>query len=183
MENLEEIKKQISELQSKVAKIENESKEEKKGKRWRAKVNDTYFYVDDSGDVVTCHEYNDDGDNYRYKTALEDVVRLSKENTKLKSENIRLKDVNANLKNVNANLNIEKGRLQGNLDYKNQRLKEYEKQLDLDYVDNNYILKSKLETEIKACEEALKHCNKKVDTDRIKTLNERIMLCKELLGG
>ena len=40
-----------------------------------------------------------------YNTALEDVVRLSKENTKLKSENIRLKDVNANLKNVNANLN------------------------------------------------------------------------------
>ena len=118
-----------------------------------------------------------------YNTALEDVVRLSKENTKLKSENIRLKDVNANLKNVNANLNLEKGRLQGNLDYKNQRLKEYEKQLDLDYVDNNYISKSKLETEIKACEEALKHCNKKADTDRIKTLNERIMLCKELLGG
>lgn len=67
MDNLEDLKKQISDLQSKVAKIENESKEEKKGKRWRAKVNDTYFYVDDSGDVVTCHEYNDDGDNYRYK--------------------------------------------------------------------------------------------------------------------
>ena len=59
----------------------------------------------------------------------------------------------------------------------------FEKQLDLDYVDNNYISKSKLETEIKACEEALKHCNRKADTDRIKTLNERIMLCKELLGG
>ena len=68
--SIEEIKKQISELQSKVAKIENESKEEKKGKRWRAKVNGTYFYVDDSGDVdvVPCYEYNDDGDNYRYKT-------------------------------------------------------------------------------------------------------------------
>ena len=57
----------------------------------------------------------------------------------------------------------------------------FEKQLDLDY--NNYISKSKLETEIKACEEALKHCNKKADTDRIKALNERIMLCRELLGG
>ena len=70
MDNLEDLKKQISDLQSKVAKIENESKEEKKGKRWRAKVNGTYFYVDDSGDVdvVPCYEYNDDGDNYRYKT-------------------------------------------------------------------------------------------------------------------
>ena len=66
MDNLEEIKKQISELQSKVDKLENQGKE--KNKRWRAKVNDTYFFVDDSGDVVTCHEYNEYGDNYRYKT-------------------------------------------------------------------------------------------------------------------
>lgn len=68
MDNLEELKKQISELQSKVAKIENESKEEKKGKRWRAKINDTYFYVNDSGDVDSCHESNFDEDNYSYKT-------------------------------------------------------------------------------------------------------------------
>lgn len=68
MDNLEEIKKQISELQSKVNKLENESKEEKKGKRWRARINDTYFFVDDSGDLVTCREYNEYGDNYRYKT-------------------------------------------------------------------------------------------------------------------
>ena len=47
MDNLEELKKQISELQSKVAKIENEIKEEKKGKRWRARIKDTYFFVDD----------------------------------------------------------------------------------------------------------------------------------------
>lgn len=119
-------------------------------------------------EIDVTSKYKDEYEDL-YNTALEDVVRLSKENTKLK--------------NVNANLNLEKGRLQGNLDYKNQRLKEYEKQLDLDYVDNNYIPKSKLETEIKACEEALKHCNKKADTDRIKTLNERIMLCRELLGG
>ena len=65
MDNLEDLKKQISELQNKVNKLENQEKE--KNKRWRAKVNDTYFYVDDSGDVVTCHEYNEEGDNYRYK--------------------------------------------------------------------------------------------------------------------
>lgn len=68
MDNLEDLKKQISELQSKVAKIENESKEEKKGKRWRARINDTYFFVDDSGDVDSCHESNFDEDNYSYKT-------------------------------------------------------------------------------------------------------------------
>ena len=68
MDNLEELKKQISELQSKVAKLENESKEEKKGKRWRARINNPYFYVDDFGEVDGCHEYNEYGDNYRYKT-------------------------------------------------------------------------------------------------------------------
>ena len=68
MDNLEELKKQISELQSKVAKLENESKEEKKWKRWRAKMNDTYFYVNDFGDVDSCHESNFDEDNYSYKT-------------------------------------------------------------------------------------------------------------------
>lgn len=68
--SIEEIKKQISDLQSKVAKIENESKEEKKGKRWRAKTDNNYFYVGDSGDVFTCQEYkfNNYIDNYRYKT-------------------------------------------------------------------------------------------------------------------
>ena len=70
MDNLEEIKKQISELQSKVDELENESKKEnKKGnKRWRARIKDTYFFVDDFGDVASCHEYNEYGDNYRYKT-------------------------------------------------------------------------------------------------------------------
>lgn len=68
MDNLEEIKKQISELQSKVAKLENESKEEKKGKRWRAKMNDTYFYINDVGYVDVSHENNDSFDKYRFKT-------------------------------------------------------------------------------------------------------------------
>lgn len=68
LEDLEEIKKQISELQSKVAKLENESKEEKKGKRWRAEVNDTYIYINDAGYVDDSHENNDSFDKYRYKT-------------------------------------------------------------------------------------------------------------------
>lgn len=68
MDNLEELKKQISELQSKVAKIENESKEEKKGKRWRAEVNDTYIYINDAGYADVSHENNDSFDKYRFKT-------------------------------------------------------------------------------------------------------------------
>ena len=68
MDNLEEIKKELSELQSKVDKLENESKEEKKGKRWRAEINDAYFFINDYEEVDSCKEYNDDKDNYRYKT-------------------------------------------------------------------------------------------------------------------
>ena len=67
-EDLEELKKQISELQSKVAKIENESKEEKKGKRWRAEANDTYIYINDAGYADVSHENNDSFDKYRFKT-------------------------------------------------------------------------------------------------------------------
>ena len=68
MDNLEDLKKQISELQSKVTKLENEIKEEKKGKRWRAKVNDTYIYINDVGYVDDSHENNDSFDKYRFKT-------------------------------------------------------------------------------------------------------------------
>lgn len=64
--NLEEIKKQISELQSKVAKLENENKKE--NKRWRARIDDKYFYVDGCGKDNCCYENNDWFDNYRYKT-------------------------------------------------------------------------------------------------------------------
>lgn len=69
LEDLEELKKQISELQSKVTKLENESKKEnkKENKRWRAKIHDTYFYINDFGYADGCHETNDGVDNYRYK--------------------------------------------------------------------------------------------------------------------
>ena len=68
MDNLEDLKKQISELQSKVAKLENESKEEKKGKRLREEINDTYIYINDVGYVDVSHENNDSFDKYRFKT-------------------------------------------------------------------------------------------------------------------
>lgn len=70
MDNLEDLKKQISELQSKVTKLENESKKEnkKENKRWRAEINDTYFYINDVGYVDVSHENNDSFDKYRFKT-------------------------------------------------------------------------------------------------------------------
>lgn len=66
MDNLEEIKKQISELQSKVNKLENENKKE--NKRWRAEKNDRYFYINDCGSVFASRETRDYVDEYRFKT-------------------------------------------------------------------------------------------------------------------
>ena len=70
MDNLEDLKKQISDLQSKVTKLENESKKEnkKENKRWRAEIDDTYFYINDVGYVDVSHENNDSFDKYRFKT-------------------------------------------------------------------------------------------------------------------
>lgn len=70
MDNLEDLKKQISELQSKVTKLENESKKEnkKENKRWRAEINDTYIYINDAGYADVSHENNDSFDKYRFKT-------------------------------------------------------------------------------------------------------------------
>lgn len=68
MDNLEELKKQISELQSKVAKLENESKEEKKGKRWRAEMGKKYYYIIGNAEVDSDNESLVGLDNYRYKT-------------------------------------------------------------------------------------------------------------------
>lgn len=51
-----------------------------------------------------------------YDKALEDVIRLSKENAELKNENAKLK--------------LEIGKLQGELDYKNQEEKEAEQHLE-----------------------------------------------------
>lgn len=63
--NLEEIKKQISELQSKVSKIENESKKE--NNRWRAQKGASYWYVNDNGYILGTYDDMWCVDNYRFK--------------------------------------------------------------------------------------------------------------------
>lgn len=66
MDNLEELKKEIRELQSKLDKLENQKKEEKK--RWRAKAGNKYFYVDDFGIVESTQDKEYNSDDYRYET-------------------------------------------------------------------------------------------------------------------
>ena len=66
MDNLEELKKQISELQSKVNELENDNKKEKK--RWRAQKSYFYYYIDDAGKIEEINDPRWDIDDYRYKT-------------------------------------------------------------------------------------------------------------------
>lgn len=60
-------------------------------------------------------------------------------------------------------------------------LDKYEKQLDLDYVDKNYIPKAKLIEIADKYKKILKKLNKSEDIDRIKAINERLILIQELL--
>ena len=66
MEEIKEIKKQISDLQSKVAKIENESK--KGNNRWRAQKGGFYWYVGNRGDIEKDYDEMWDIDDCRFKT-------------------------------------------------------------------------------------------------------------------
>lgn len=86
MDNLEEIKKQITkvlneqiektnnELKNLANKLANEfekqlekMKSEEENKRWRAEIGNKYFFVDDYANVISCHDNNDMTDNYRFK--------------------------------------------------------------------------------------------------------------------
>lgn len=68
MKDIEEIKKQISELQSKVEKLENENKNKNINKRWRAEVGEKYYFLDEIGNIYLDIDGYWEADNYRYKT-------------------------------------------------------------------------------------------------------------------
>ena len=68
MENIKEIKKQISELQSKIDKLENENKNNNRNRRWRAKKGEGYYCVDSDGEVINFWDDRDSVDDYRYRT-------------------------------------------------------------------------------------------------------------------
>lgn len=65
---LEEIKKQINELQNKVEKLENENKNNNRKERWRGKIGDKYWYVSIDGEIFCVYENGDLIDDYNYKT-------------------------------------------------------------------------------------------------------------------
>lgn len=86
MDNLEELKNQITKvLNEQIEKTNNElknlannlanefdqqiekMKNKNESKRWRARINDKYFFVDDFAGVISCHDNNDMTDNYRFK--------------------------------------------------------------------------------------------------------------------
>lgn len=65
MEAIQELKKQIAELQEKIEKLENEEKE---NKRWRAESGELYYCINGRGKFDAFTELYDTSDDYRYKT-------------------------------------------------------------------------------------------------------------------
>ena len=64
MKNLEELKKKYEELGKEIKRLENQ----KKNKRWRAEVDQVYYFITQEATVDWCYDNDDSIDNFRYKT-------------------------------------------------------------------------------------------------------------------
>lgn len=62
-----------------------------------------------------------------------------------------------------------------------EKNKEYEKQLDLDYVDKNYISKEKIREKIKELKEEIKLARKEKDLVIVAELNLQVDILKQIL--
>lgn len=64
MKDLKELRKEYEELGEEIKRLENL----KKKKRWRAKLNNCYFYINNDGSIYLAEEDNHGISNFRYKT-------------------------------------------------------------------------------------------------------------------
>lgn len=64
MKDLEELRKKYEELGEEIKRLENL----KKNKRWRAKLNNCYFNINNDRNICLTEEKNHKTDDYRYKT-------------------------------------------------------------------------------------------------------------------
>lgn len=63
MKDLKELRKKFEELGEEIKRLENL----KKNKRWRAKLNNYYLYINNDGNIYLAEEKNYETDDYRYK--------------------------------------------------------------------------------------------------------------------
>lgn len=64
MNNLEELKKKYEELGKEIERLEKE----KSCKRWRAEQRQSYYFVDEDGDINSVYDQDDITDRYNFKT-------------------------------------------------------------------------------------------------------------------
>ena len=106
------------------------------------------------------------------KTILNLIEKLQKENESWKSYSEELEEEQIEKNNKNCELEFEVEELQ-------KENEEYSKQLDLDYVDKNYISKKKIEDTIEELKGKLEDISKRREKSKTKE-EETVLWCLEI---
>ena len=110
------------------------------------------------------------------KTILNLIEKLQKENDKL---NIKLDDKEAEIQILKDDINADDIEYKHVIEILKKENEEYSKQLDLDYVDKNYISKKKIEDELEELKGKLEDISKR--REKSKTKEEKTVLwCLEI---
>ena len=132
-------------------------------------------------EILNTFEFRGKTRNYK-EISLEDlqsveillnlIEKLQKENESWKSYSEELEEEQIEKNNKNCELEFEVEELQ-------KENEEYSKQLDLDYVDKNYISKKKIEDTIEELKGKLKDISKRREKSKTKE-EETVLWCLEI---
>lgn len=111
------------------------------------------------------------------ETILNLIEKLQKENNKL---NIKLDDKEAEIQILKDDIKADDIEYKHVIEILKKENEEYSKQLDLDYVDKNYISKQEIKDKIEEIEEKMKHEYNRIIL--VQLFKQRKVL-KELLEG
>lgn len=110
------------------------------------------------------------------KTILNLIEKLQKENDKL---NIKLDDKEAEIQILKDDIKADDIEYKHVIEILKKENEEYSKQLDLDYVDKNYISKKKIEDTIEELKGKLEDISKRREKSKTKE-EETVLLCLEI---
>lgn len=110
------------------------------------------------------------------KTILNLIEKLQKENDKL---NIKLDDKEAEIQILKDDIKADDIEYKHVIEILKKENEEYSKQLDLDYVDKNYISKKKIEDTIEELKGKLEDISKRRKKSKIKE-EETVLWCLEI---
>lgn len=110
------------------------------------------------------------------KTILNLIEKLQKENDKL---NIKLDDKEAEIQILKDDIKADDIEYKHVIEILKKENEEYSKQLDLDYVDKNYISKQKIKDEIEELKGKLEDISKRREKSKTKE-EETVLWCLEI---